>query len=399
MRKVEILILRINGAWGTRFKTLWINARNTVRRPSVAEDAEGDSDFSVKDFPVKRVRLSSHSKEPHLSSRPKVVGEWPEEPMISKEDSAEVAGATRKPESIVQQDILFLLDLPLIFFSPLLSAFIFELGISEFSSEFILKNMIVFSLTVESSFILFRSYIPSSLDFWRGCLIKLAIPLAISMIAYYSFTRLLSHFEEFSSLTLFASAVICGGLLIGHRYIAHALTRSDITSFSEAFRAIRVNILSTGNFFIGRLRQVFRTKSAANTREPGFNQNVLFADGNDLRARHEQNVMGVLLVGMFNDVESVLLSGERVFDNNLRPIAIITPDPLDFGKYVNDIPVIGTIDFLDECLSDETFKGVVIVEGSLAPSLAEQVEQCASSGLVSVLTLVKPRYVRRKMRS
>jgi FlaA1/EpsC-like NDP-sugar epimerase len=269
--------------------------------------------------------------------------------------------------SIVQQDILFLIDLPLIFFAPLLSAFIFSREMVECFPEFLLKNMIVFSLTIESSLILFCSYTPSSQNFRRDLIAKLAIPLSVGGAVYYPLMRLLSHFEPFSS-TL-PSLLICGGLLFAHRYVAHCIR------------------FSPHDFFSKILPRIQSATAKIRNHPQNLSNNILFLDESKKKSTN------VLLIGVLRDVDRFVHS--HVLDDNFIPVAILTPDAMDFGKYVDDIPVVGCVDFVSECLDDGTFQYVVIVEDSLAPHVISQIEQAASGKQVFIMAV--DRQARRKL--
>ncbi|MDR1208033.1 MAG: hypothetical protein LBJ89_01635 [Holosporales bacterium] len=467
---MEILTLKLNETWTMKFKNLWINARNSVRRPEASNE---DVDFRFG-----QIRLSSSKKARNFTSVPMLIRpfskpseseffdedterdperesgmhsyvrdrsstkiiknltvnrqsstesgvplnslnghsstssiinykEFPKKPIdecnekledIQSKESDHHSVSQSTNQSVVQEDVLFLADLPPVFFSPLLSALIFEPDLSAYSSAFLLKNMIIFALTIEAAFILFRSYLPSSLSFWQNCLKKLAIPLAFGTCVYYPLVRLLSNFEQLSSITVFCTVIICGLLLVGHRYAtymikARAISMSPPIVVHSLFEIIR----SGSKRLFNGLQHVFTSTPSTVVRKDNFDPNVLFLDERELKAKQDSTLTSVLVVGMFDDIERALLSKEQMFNSSFRPIAIITPDSLDFGKYIDDVPVIGNIDFLDECLSDGTFNSVVIIEDSLPPSITEQVEQCARSKLISVLTLVRQRYVRRKM--
>jgi FlaA1/EpsC-like NDP-sugar epimerase len=384
---MEILALKRDETWTMKVKNVWISARNSVFRPE-AEDVG---------FRFEQVWLPSSKKAHHSNSPSNFIDE--DKPKQSAKAPSNKNHSTIKTtnQSVIQQDVLFLADLPLIFFSPLLSAFIFSSDFSAFSSEFLLKNMIVFTLTIEAAFILFKSYIPSSLDFWTKFLRKCAGPLMLGSGVYYPFARMLDHFEQLSSVAMFGSVVMCGALLAGHRYAAFMIKSSTKFTFpSTLTNALFRHIWTVPQNLFEKMQRFLSVKSAS-TSEEKFNQNVLFWDERERKAKQDQISMNVLVVGMFDDVERALRSEGQMFNRSFSPIAIITPDKLDFGKYVDEVPVIGCIDFLDECLSDDTFKGIVLIEDSLPPSIVEQVEQCARSKLVSVLTLVQQRYVRRKM--
>ncbi|GHS90947.1 hypothetical protein AGMMS49949_00520 [Alphaproteobacteria bacterium] len=258
--------------------------------------------------------------------------------------------AEKKVSSTFLQDLSFLLDFCFIFFSLLLSSFLLESDFSEYSSGFLVKNMIVFTLTVASFSLFFQSSSPAFLS--SKATIRSFSTVLCGTGVYGCFLPFLGQIEHFSWYTPLFNIFICTGLM--------ALPRFFLLFFSKKKEDLVLTPLPP-----------------------------------------EPSVWKVLLVGAFSDVEAFWI------DKNFRhypafdPVAIITLTPFDFGRHIGGIPVVGTVNTLEDFLKRKagrpTIEGLLIVSDSLSPHILQTIERKADAEKISILTVMRRPYVEKKL--
>lgn len=257
-----------------------------------------------------------------------------------------------------QTPFLLLADLTFVFFSLLISAALCEPDFSAFSSGFLLKNMVVFTLVTASVFLLLRLYDdPHDLsEAWPKWLKPswapraLAIPLVCAWACALPFLRFLGQMERFSVITpvfnIFLQFLVMGG------------TRLFLDAWNEHKNQRRIRQAST---------------TAKQVR--------------------------VLLVGTFQDLTTFLAGSQRQEMRNFNFLAAVTTSSLDCGRYISEVPVLGIVEDLPELLKPtgkkkQTFPYIVVVGRSLSWKTLQAVSRAANEAKVPVLTFLRPRRIR-----
>ncbi|MDR1908167.1 MAG: hypothetical protein LBQ43_04900 [Holosporales bacterium] len=330
--------------------------------------------------------------------------------------------------SAIMQDAFFLIDLLSVFFSLCISAFLFEADFPNYSSEFLAKNMIVFTLICEAMFILFRSYksekdLTNTRVFFKNFLLKFITPIMVSGCVYFPFMLLLSKFEQFSLFMPALNVLLCSALLsaprVAFRYIitqASLQPPSQRVRLPQRVKLVQEELLPAKKTsrqnneqtapqlgdvqffptlrgekqagpqlaFSGKLDDTLHSKRSKAL--PHREGQPSLAHINETSPTTKS--ANVLIVGVFDDIDAYLK--EHALYEHFHPIAILTPQKLDFGRYINETPVVGTIDFIDECLSDDTFQCVAVIGESLPLKTRKMVaKKSKDKGVFSVALTFK----------
>lgn len=257
----------------------------------------------------------------------------------------------KKTLSSLQQNILFLLDVLTLFFSLLISATLFESEFSEYSSGFLIKNMTVFMLTTLAVFLGFNVYRSEKIyKNFHPFIPSLFLYVLIGTILYYPFMLLLGQLEHFSLWT----------------------------PISNIFVSIFF-------LFISRLIVIYIK--------------IQYATSKDLQKT--QKPLKVLLVGTLNEIDIFFKSLEYKNYQHLDPIAIVTTNTLDFGRYINNIPIIGAIDSLNDLINSNkitpSFQYIFIIGAFLPQKTIYKLIQIAQESHIPVLTLMRSYSSQKKL--
>ncbi|MDR1597663.1 MAG: hypothetical protein LBR89_01880 [Holosporales bacterium] len=310
---------------------------------------------------------------------------------------------------VVAQDVLFLTDLFCVFFAIPVAAFCLEADFDNHSSAFLLKNMFVLTLVSEAGLAIFRSYQLPTWDSLPHFAIRVALPLAVGWGAYLALVPMLSAFESLSGFTYALAFLLEGLSCFFCRYIFQSCKFALAQAVGAFYARLRMpvrylSIVFSKYLWSGVIKKLngasrFTEKAGRFTEGAGrftekadrFTERAdLFAVGADVSAndadvsaqnanlfteRAEMYTEGVrvLLVGFLSDVEEYLRDLDSAQYADFAPVAIITPHPLDFGKYINDIPVIGDLNYLEECVDDDAFQSVVIVGNDMLRKIKKHV--------------------------
>lgn len=259
------------------------------------------------------------------------------------------------PHLTSQQKIILTIDSLIAFFSLYFSAYVCEDEFSEYSSGFLLKNMLVFMMTTVSAFLILETHKKASTYQARLDYIPLTIAMTISTVCYYPLMLLMGQLESFSNSTpvvnLFLSILLmCVPRLIAEIKINHAFVihRPSPSSLSASAPFAKID---------------------------------------------------VLLVGTLADIELSFKNGTIQSYPDFTPVAIITPEPSDFGYYIHDIPVIGEISALHEIInsadSELKFHYVFIVGQALSESEIYSVSKIAQQVHIPLMRLIESKEVEK----
>ncbi|MDR2464167.1 MAG: hypothetical protein LBD36_00920 [Holosporales bacterium] len=218
-------------------------------------------------------------------------------------------------QQFIKQEVLFLCDVCVIFFSLLALLSKYHFGQSIYSSGFLAKSTIVFTLLAVSTLSIFNVYGTLFQDInFRLFVRTITLPIGISTILFLSLMPFLCQLECMSIFIPILNFFLCSFLLLIVRIVLPKLH----------------NALN------------FKNK----------------------RKKANSSKMNTLIVGAFDDVKSFVECKQLQPYNDFQYIAIVTIDRFDFGKYINNIPVIGVVDSIQNLVEDgQNFCQHVVIIG------------------------------------
>ncbi|MDR0633070.1 MAG: hypothetical protein LBF84_02930 [Holosporales bacterium] len=194
----------------------------------------------------------------------------------------------------IPQELSFTLDSIVAFFSVFTTAFLFEDEFFEYSSGFLVKNMLVFLLLSTGSFIFLKTHTTAFYKDARKELAPLFVAITLSTAMYYPLMLLMGQLESFSLTTPILNIFVCMALLYGARFVALSAKTAWPASANNAY------------------------------------------------------LIKSLIIGDIFDVRSFLTNGEGTVRNQFEIVAIVAKRPKNFDTHVNGIPIVNNIGELHE---------------------------------------------------
>lgn len=213
-----------------------------------------------------------------------------------------------------RQSLILMLDGIISFFSLFVTARIVEAEFSEYSSGFLIKNMLVFFMITFSVFLFFGTH-RKYYSYSKKDSIPIFVAVLISSVIFLPFMNLIGRLESFSDITPFVNILVCTMLICFPRYLFQriklALGKNDSSEPERDIRDIEEN---------------FERPETG----PGFMRPILST----------KPQMRVLLVGNAENINSFLETDDLSMYSMLTFFGIITNGN---NLNMNKIPIIGSM--------------------------------------------------------
>lgn len=245
---------------------------------------------------------------------------------------------------------VFVMDSLVAFFSLYGTVLLCEEDVGEYSSGFLVKNMLVFvCLFVSIALVLGTPKLVAKLRV-RSDYIALAIAWITTTAIFYPLMYLMGQLESLSMMTPVFNVFMGLALSSLPRVFAEKLKRPTL---------LKHNWIS---FRLGRL--------GSTAAKPHLAQ------------------IEVLLVGEYPDIEQFFTWNASSSYKEFIPVAIVTPQADDFGRYIHDVPVIGSFSAMSSILTDQEalgFQYIFIVGGLMSDKNLRTIEENAQRANIPVL--------------
>lgn len=255
---------------------------------------------------------------------------------------------------------MLLADSFIAFFSLSFSAWLLEDGFAEYSSGFLVKNMLVFALVTTACFLVLHTHRQASQLSLRTDMPALTVAAVLATALFYPLMQLLGQLEQFSNPTPFLNMLVLLGAWAVPRVCAER-ARSRHFSLSWRWRPHE------------SLRR--RNKTALD----------YVAEPVPISA----HAMEVLLVGELSALDAFFTHSASAYPD-FRPVAIVTTKPQDFGIYVHNVPVLGDLPSLDAVLETHTdlgFQYVLVVPDGITSNTINAIAEASRRSGTPVLRL------------
>lgn len=150
----------------------------------------------------------------------------------------------------IKNGVAFATDIIITFFSMYITSFFFEDDFFEYSSGFLLKNMIVFSLVTTGCFVGLKTHLSTLYVSARDDLSPLFVAIFISTLIYYPLMILMGQLESLSIATPFLNLFVCILILSIPRKIVTMLRNYRTESESNLIRTLLIGDTDHINLFI-----------------------------------------------------------------------------------------------------------------------------------------------------
>jgi FlaA1/EpsC-like NDP-sugar epimerase len=252
--------------------------------------------------------------------------------------------------------LFFLTDVFLLFFSLVCSAFCFETDFKEYSSGFLFKNMVVYTLTVAAYLIL----LPVPSRFWDSKPnVRLITALILGTTTYSGFLSFLGKIEQFSWYTLLFNVFISFFLM--------KIPRSLAVIF---FKELPLWEIHKDHPLSAQIRPIFQPES----------------------------LWKVLIIGALSDIDEFFHNQQFRHYPAFSPIALITLDASECGQQIFGVSIVGALDTLDNIIKTQNgaIQGLFVLADALQPIDLQQIEQIASDKNLPILTTRRRKPLKKK---
>lgn len=320
--------------------------------------------------------------------------------------SIDAFAAEKKTFTENELEGLLLADVAALFFSPFVTAFLFEPNFENLSSGFLLKIMVVFVLITIAVLIscgLYRNKMDVFNPFQGSK--KQASPL------------LRAHTPTLARKTIPRKSSEKKALRETHAATKISLTVTKrVLFFPQNLKALLAYVIA-GNVLTYPFEQMVSQLEHLSPVTLLLNVSLsyllllpqrfflLFLHVNDRSTKQAKDAkifpivanepVSVLLVGSLQEVESFVKNAPKNPANQrFVPIAAVTPDTLDFGLYIEDVPIVGDVHTLPELVKAEgkcpSFQCLFLLDNSVPSETLFASRAIAQEKGVSILTMKSP---------